>query len=359
MNYYITTFPGIEDIAKRELIDKWFDIKIDNTLKAKNNSLVFFDFEGDAQELFRIGTAEDLYVPLASLDLCGQRQDLDKIKGALLGSSNFELALSLHRQLNQFKDKKKRTTFRVVAQATGRQKDYRRVDAQKATEKAILERYNKKWELVDDDAQLEVWLHLIHNKAVLGLRLSDRTMRHRDYKIENLPASLRPTIAFALVFLSKIEDGDIFMDPMCGAGTILIERGRTGRYKQLLGGDIMPEAVEIAKKNIGNKYKPISVQVWDATKLPLEDMSVNKIVTNLPFGKQIGSHEENKVLYKNFIKELTRILKVGGRSVLLTSEYKLLQDAISKNKKLKLVEHYKNISVLGYKADIFVLDKLV
>ena len=44
-----------------------------------------------------------------------------------------------------------------------------------------------------------MWLTIDGQRAICGLRLSDATMRHRTYKMEHLPASLRPTIAAAMV----------------------------------------------------------------------------------------------------------------------------------------------------------------
>lgn len=354
MKYYITTFPGIEIIAKDEIETKWSGIKVGKIKKARNNSLVFFDFKGNSKELIKIGTAEDLYIPICNLKLTGTKKDLKDLQQAVKLAKDVELALAEHRKLKAV-NTSKRTTFRVVAQATGDRYGYRRIDAQKAVERGIDERYNRKWKLVDDEAVIEFWLHLINKEVVIGVRLSDKTMRHRSYKLEHLPASLRPTIAWALVWISGISEHDVFLDPMCGAGTILIERAQAGPYKQLLGGDIRPEAITVAKKNIGKKYKPISVKVWDARKLPLKNNSVDKVVCNLPFGRQIGSHQENQELYFAVTKELIRVLKPKGKAVLLTSEWKLMNNVISQNKNLKLLKSYKLVEVLGCQADIFVL----
>jgi tRNA (guanine6-N2)-methyltransferase len=70
-----------------------------------------------------------------------------------------------------------------------------------------------------------------------------------------------------MVLLSEPQKDDVFLDPMCGARTILIERALWGRYKLLLGGDIRSLAVEIALSNIGNKHKPIEIHQWNATEL--------------------------------------------------------------------------------------------
>jgi 23S rRNA G2445 N2-methylase RlmL len=356
MKYYITTLPGIENIAKQELVKKFKGLRINNIVRAKNNTLVFFNYKGNGLELLQIKTAEDLYADLGGIKLGLNKKDLVTLDRYTKSLSVLETGLHLHRQI--YNKKSKKTTFRVVAQASSDYKAYRRVDAQKVVERSIANKYNKKWKIVDDDSQLEFWLHLIKNKAYLGLRLSDKRMRHRTYKIEHLPASLRPTVAYALVWLSDIQDDDIFLDPMCGAGTILIERSQAGRYKQLIGGDINKKTVELAKKNIGRKYKPILIELQDAQKLSLSDNSVNKVVSNLPWGKQIGSHQENKVLYDKFLKEVIRVLKSRGKAVFLTSESKIMINILQKQTNFRLINTYKNIFVLGQRADIFIIKKI-
>src|SRR5437588_40852 len=71
---------------------------------------------------------------------------------------------------------------------------------------------------------VEFWLTIDGATAVCGLRLSDKTMRHRTYKGEHLPASLRPTVAAAMVRLAEARAGQVVLDPTCGAGTILAEQ---------------------------------------------------------------------------------------------------------------------------------------
>ena len=80
------------------------------------------------------------------------------------------------------------------------------------------------WKPAEENASVEVWLIIRGRTAVCGVRLSDKTMRHRTYKVEHQPASLRPTIAAAMVRLAGAGPGDVVLDPMCGAGTILAEQ---------------------------------------------------------------------------------------------------------------------------------------
>lgn len=354
MHYYLTVFPGLERIAS-ELLRERFEIETLDPIEGRNNVLVPFETDIPVEKLLTLGIAEDLFIALGVYESHGARKELEIIPQALYELKDLDLALTYHRKT--LPPTKRKTTFRVVAQAIHDPKEYRRVDFQEALEDAIDRRYHKRWERVEDEASLEIWAHLLKGQIILGLRLSDERMRHREYKIEHLPASLRPTLAYALVWLSKIEATDTFLDPMCGAGTILIERAQAGRYTHLYGGDIRPEAVEASLKNVRNKYKPITIQEWDARDLPFENQSIDKIVCNLPFGKQIGSPEENQELYGVFLGEAARVLKQGGRAVLLTSEHGLFKKRLGSYQELKLLREERSIKILGCLATIFVLEK--
>src|SRR5258708_22418823 len=163
---------------------------------------------------------------------------------------------------------------------------------------------------------------MIDAEFFLTVRLSDDKMRHREYKAAHRPASLRASSAAALAWLSEPREDDIVLDPFCGAGTILIERAHMGRYAMLFGSDRDSAALAAARVNVGNRYKPIQLENWDAGALPLGDASVIKIVTNLPWGIRYGSHGENRKLYPLWVREFARGLKSGGMMVLLTAEWR-------------------------------------
>src|SRR6185312_10247328 len=174
--------------------------------------------------------------------------------------------------------------------------------------------------LVEDDSDIEIWLWLNGSELLIGLRLSDATMRHRRYKLEHLPASLRPTVGAAMSLLSRPTPQDIVLDPLCGAGTIVIERALLAPFDRLIGGDIRDEAVTMARRNARAAGVVATWRPWDARSLPFDEASVTRILTNLPFGKQVGTHEENEGLYTALIQEFGRVLTADGLLVTLTSE---------------------------------------
>jgi 23S rRNA G2445 N2-methylase RlmL len=355
--YLAQTQPGFEAIAASEIEQSFDGVRIRGTRSvADKNGMVLFDYPADAQDLFDLRTIEDLFVVIATLDHPPPtRETLKLLESVAVRASTVEPALALARQVQPGRGGKGKLRFRVVARQVG-QTAYRRVDAQRAVERGIAQRGDHRWQVVEEGA-IEFWLTLLPNEAILALRLSDERMRHREYKIEHLPASLRPSAAAALVWLTQPADDDVFLDPMCGAATTLIERAHMGRYKLLLGGDLREEALEVARSNIGPRYKPIELRQWDARKLPLDAGSVSAATVNLPFGKQLSTSEENRALYPAFLRECARVLRPGARLVALTGDRRTFEESLRRASNL-VRRAALPVMVLGHPASVYTLEKV-
>ena len=253
---------------------------------------------------------------------------------------------------------KSRLTFRVVVQARDSAwRKYRRGDVQKAVAQAVVHGFPK-WRRVEEGADVEFWSQLVGRNALVGLRLSDATLRHRTYKAVNIPGSLRPTIARASVLLSEVEDGDVFLDPMCGAGTILIERALAGRHRLLLGGDIESTAVSGTIENFGGRHKPWRIALWDAGHLPLTAGSVDQVVCNLPWDRRFATGAAGmKKLYRHVLREVSRVMKPGGRGVFLTKRTDVFREALSGLTYMRIVHQTEPVAVLGQRARLVVVHK--
>jgi 23S rRNA G2445 N2-methylase RlmL len=237
---------------------------------------------------------------------------------------------------------------------------YLRRDAREALAQGLTGVVPASWVPVEENAAIEFWLTIQGSTAVCGLRLSDRTMRHRTYKLEHRPASLRPSIAAAMIRLAEIAPQHIVLDPMCGAGTLLAEHLAIGRHRpadgtEVWGGDIDSGAVRAAAVNL-RRLGPALLARWDATRLPLGSAAVDRIVSNPPFGKQLSSPEEVVPLYQSMIREYDRVLRPNGQTVLIVSAAVALRSAtrIVGWKPMRQL----SVRVLGQPATITVWQKL-
>jgi 23S rRNA G2445 N2-methylase RlmL len=228
---------------------------------------------------------------------------------------------------------------------------YMRRDVGRAVADAVRDGWPGRWQLVEDDADIEIWATLIEDELTCAVRLSDAEMRQRG-KIKHLPASLRPALAAAMVQLTYPAASDVFLDPMAGAGTLLVERAAAGPFAEIHGGDINGDALAAMQTNLRGTRGQISLTRWDARKLPLEDGEVDKVAVNLPFGKQIADESLIPGLYREVLAEIARVMRPGGRLVVLAASTGTLETArYGAARVLRPLERHRVI-VLGHPATI-------
>ena len=217
-------------------------------------------------------------------------------------------------------------TYFVNASRSGKH-TYSRFEAADAVIDGILTGHPS-WQVgTIEEHDVEFRLDIAEEEALFSLRLTSPTFRFRGEERLFAQASLRPTVAHALVWLSNPMATDRFVDPFCGSGTLLTER-LAYPAQSILGGDLSEDIVELARQNVTLDAQEI-VQTWDARRLPFEAGTVNKIVSNLPFGKQI-EHSEAEIsdLYGEFMCELNRVMALDGVALLLTDQIQALVTAV-------------------------------
>jgi len=320
---YATVQRGLEEVAADEITR---DVR--GQVKKAKGGIVAFRVDAPDADLLKLRTVEDVYLLAWGTDeLTYRATDLESIRH-WTRKVPWDQFLKIHHAIHP--KPKGKPTYWLVTQMTG-EHGYRRVDARKALAEGLTGVFPASWKPGEENASVEVWLTIDGKQAVCGMRLSDRTMRHRTYKDEHMPASLRPTVAAAMVRLAGTAPGMSVMDPMCGAGTILAEQAelanRRGQPITIFGGDIDRGALMAASSNL-KRFRPEMLAQWDARKLPVATASIDRIVCNPPFGKQLATPEEIGPLYMRAIYEWNRILKPGGRAVLLVGEMPPLLDAI-------------------------------
>jgi 23S rRNA G2445 N2-methylase RlmL len=317
-------FPGLEEVAAEEIA-----AVLGGDVRKTGPGFVVFRVDEITPALLRLRTVEDVFLLAWGTDqLTHRATDLDRIERWTARDADWQNLLRLHHGVRPRPTGK--PTYHLVTQMTGKHV-YMRKHARQALARGLRHHLPASWRLVEEDASVEVWLTITGPTAFCGLRLSDKLMRHRDYKIEHLPASLRPSIAASMVRLAGIYPGVTLADPMCGAGTILAEafeglRGRGQPSSLILGGDVEKQAVRAAETNL-RRFGPALLSLWDARRLPLADASLDRIVSNPPFGVQLGTPEQVEQLYAEMMSEYDRVLTPEGRAVLLVSDQRLLDRA--------------------------------
>jgi 23S rRNA G2445 N2-methylase RlmL len=298
-------------------------------VKRTGRGLVVFRVPEVTEALLTLRTVEDVFLLAWGTDQLSYRaEDLDRIRRWTARDADWAQLLRLHHAIRP--RPRGKPTYHLVAQMEGRH-GYLRRDARKALAEGLAGKLPASWRPAEENAAVEVWLSIDGATAVCGLRLSDRTMRHRTWKLEHRPASLRPTVAAALVRLAEVRAGHVVLDPMCGAGTLLAEHLAAGARAHTvrppaLGGDLDFGAVRAAAANL-RRLGPALLARWDATRLPLAPGAVDRILSNPPFGKQLGTPEEAGRLYRRMVPEYDRVLRPGGQAVLLVGDPAALRPA--------------------------------
>lgn len=345
MLYSIIVSPGLETIAREELTERFSDAGHLSILGHKPQRILF-QYTGNPRALLSLRTAEHLFLVLKRVPKMTRSRSSLAALSSPLARFNFKKTFACCRQVGI--NVRRRMPFRVTSRLSGK-RNFRRLDLQQVVERVFLERG---WYLAKSNAALDVWAEVHGNDGYISIKLSKSDMAQRPYKQVHIPASLKPTVAYSMVRLSRPHPDDVFLDAMCGAGTILLERALMGRYRYLIGGDISTEALDATRTNFGRQHQPRQFFCWDAVNLPLQPNTVDKIVCNLPFGETIGNVPQLTNLYRQCLREYERVLKPRGRMVLLTSQRELLNIELKQRRYLRVAQQL-TVDVRGMRAWIY------
>ncbi|QAS50823.1 THUMP domain-containing class I SAM-dependent RNA methyltransferase [Halobacillus litoralis] len=231
--------------------------------------------------------------------------------------------------------------FPVIGKSV-KSKLYSVPDCQSIVKKAIVERLKVKhgvtsW-LKETGALHRVEVAIHKDEALLTLDTSGSGLHKRGYRVGQGEAPLKETLAAALVQITNWHPDHPFVDPFCGSGTIAIEAALIGQniapgfnrefasedwhfipqqawedafqeaeeaanYDQplnIVGSDIDPELIDIAKKNameagLGDLISWKQMQISDFN--PKQDNGY--VVSNPPYGERMGDREEVEQMYRD------------------------------------------------------------
>ena len=344
-NFFEISVPdGLEDLAWQEITGKFGERAKRLDEGSPLSGVVQFTFGDDPKKLLGLKTALSLF--------WGRRFDVPRPR-ALLGHEHFTALVDVIYQVMALWPA---GTFQsVYLAAAGSDSDLMQRLITEIASAVRLKVANEEGDLLlrvrrplAKDEDEDAWDALV--------RMSPRPLSVRKWRVCDFEGALNAAVANALVMLTQPQPDDQVLNLACGSGTILIERAQAGPAGRLMGCDTNPAALACARRNAKaagfgkpkhqsgserpgrRRRSPLlnlepNVEIewfdWDARALPLEDASLDVLCADLPFGHDVGSHEENLLLYPHIIKEAARVAKPGGRAVFITHELRLMETVLN------------------------------
>lgn len=292
-------------------------------------------------------TVDDVFLHLATWDgVERQRATLARLR-ALTGRLDVSRALAA---ISAVRPLPASPAFSVTASFVGH-RNYSAAEIKDAVAGGLIRALRWRYQPDDRTADLNMRVFVEHDTAQVGLRLARTPLHERCYRVVHRPGALRPTIAAALPRLAEDAPGlpgRRVLDPGCGTGTIVIEAALAGA-QAAIGGDLNPDAIQAARTNAAVAGVAPDLRVMDMRALPLDAASVDRVVCNLPWGRQVRVDDDLAELYRRAIGEMHRVLVPSGRAVLLTSRPELVHHPFLAR------AHSLEIGVFGQTATVLVL----
>jgi tRNA (guanine10-N2)-dimethyltransferase len=144
---------------------------------------------------------------------------------------------------------------------------------------------------------------------VLGLSSSGykkflwRTRRPRARKFF-LPSAIYPKLARALVNLCRVKEGEFFVDPFCGTGSLLIESSLMGMKS--IGVEITRWVSRGARLNLEGFSLPFESIIRGNSSFSLPFLEIDGIATDVPYGRASSTKGlTTKAILEDFLRCVT------------------------------------------------------
>jgi len=188
---------------------------------------------------------------------------------------------------------------------------------------------------IEESDEADLKIHIIKPEDIweIGIQITPRPLSVRDYKVVNMSGAMDPTIAYAVNSFCNLDSACSYLNVFSGSATLLIEAAECySNLEKLIGFDNNKKHLSLSIKNIKKAGLINRVQVKEADIFDKPNFGTfDAIVSDLPFGMSISKNENLEKLYTNFIQYCEDILNNGGRLVIYTSEYELIEPILLKS----------------------------
>jgi tRNA (guanine10-N2)-dimethyltransferase len=129
------------------------------------------------------------------------------------------------------------------------------------------------------------------------------------------PAAIFPKLSRALVNLSQVQQGEVFLDPFCGTGSLLLEAYEIGAVP--VGSDIEVRMVRGARRNMaGFDQHWLGLVRADTRTTPIR--KVDAMATDVPYGRASStSGSDTRQIMDALLTNASSMLPSGHRLVLM------------------------------------------
>ncbi|MDR2902113.1 MAG: methyltransferase domain-containing protein [Lactobacillales bacterium] len=301
--YIARVVQGLEEIAAREIREK-----LAGRILFKKWRMVLFSSDADVAQIVGLKSVNDVFLKTGHMDFADHKKEyLEAVRKAI--------------PLFKWPDPNKAHPYFVVASIVGKH-NYSRFDVERVFEEELSKLM--RWRFLDhavtkEKADFTVRVMIEDNALYAGISLCSEPLRKRAYKKHTYPGTLNPTVAYAMCQIAGIKETDSVLDPMCGMGTIPIEACLNFHPERVIGLDIEAERVACAHENALKAGVDICFKQGDATNMGDYKNSINIVISNIPWGRQIAVQDISG-LYEKIMWEIHSVLVDKGRCVLLTSD---------------------------------------
>lgn len=311
-----------------------------NNLEFTNNvALLKSDREWNASEVIsRLGGTIKLGVIKEKGDTNNKKQIEDKVIDIILSrgeeaSGKFKFGFSQYHKKPILDTKKTGMEAKKVLKERG--VSSRMVTSREKTLSSVVVEQNKLTE-----KGVEIILIKRENEVLIGETRAVQPFKElsgRDYgrpQRDDRSGMLPPKLAQIMINLGRSggeAEPKTILDPFCGSGTVLTEAALMG-YKNLIGSDNSDKAIQDSRENLewikdkynlnGIEYRLENTEAGELSKT-FKKESVDMIITEPYLGPQRGRIKAEKVikeleeLYSKALKQFLRVLKEGGRVVMI------------------------------------------